>query len=109
MSQFIDIGNPLNTPRERLILNVSTIKSFSIISRMNSDVSNWSLPESDSEFFLVVTLKNDEEYLVELDGLLDQDEDQLYQPDEPDRIMDEFLSTLVKEFQDQLDIKSIQD
>lgn len=107
MDQFIDIGNPLNDPSERLILNVTTIKSFSIISRMNGDFSGWTLPETDSEFFLVVSLKNEEEYLVELDDVVDVEEDHLYEPERPDRIMDEFLSTVVREFQDELDIKKL--
>lgn len=107
MSEFIDLGNPINDPVERLILNASTIKSFKVISRMNNEFSSVSLPETDSEFFLLVTLKNDEEYLFELDGTMDVEETELYEPSQPDRIMDEFLSTVVDQFKDQLEIKSL--
>ena len=107
LTDFVDLGNPINDPVERLILNSSTIKSMKIISRMNGEWSSLSLPESDSEFFLLVTLTNEEEYLFELDAVAETTDSGLYQPERPDQMMDEFLSTVVEQLKDQLDIKSL--
>lgn len=107
MAEFIDIGRPVNDPSERLILNASTVKSFSIVSRMGNQLNSHSLPESDSEFFMIVTLKNDEEYLIELDGFVEAEDQDLYRPEEPERMMDEFLSTLVDQLDEKINVNRL--
>lgn len=107
MSQFLDIGNPLNDPRERLIVNTSRITCFSIVSRMGESSSYGPIPETNSEFLLLVELKSKEKYVVELDGLLDEVDSELYQPSSPDQIMDEFLSSVVNELKGTIEIQSL--
>jgi len=107
MSQFVDIGKPLNDPRERLILNTSTIKSFSIVSRMGKQKNSVEFPDTNSEFLLSIELKSGENYFVELDGMSNGPGEELYQPSQPDQVMDEFLSVVIDELMDSLDMGSL--